>query len=463
MRLQKGRYLSEKRADKIIQSAGDVLEKIGIKVSEKEYLEKLKKHEGILVKDDRAYISRNLYADFLEKQREIKTPENKHGMRLHGEASLYSYHYRDVFTGHIKEYTTESLARFAAFMEKARQFYPLNPIVPGYPTDVPAEISSLTRYLIVAENCSYGWPTAPDSLYSAEYMFEMADVMGQEMKHLPVYMISPLTLGGDSLDIVIKNYDKLESFYTFSMPNMGVTTPMNISMGMAVVLAEVVGGAILVEKLTGLRGEIRPNLLPFDFRYFNIAFGSAEKLMYEQASTELLAYIKDEEPDYSSANIHTWGKEADGRTGIEKGMMIMSAAMRGAKRFYCIGTQSLDEIFDPLQMIQDLEGIKFAQKILDGLEQDDIEDTFLEEIKEGIKFGFVSSDRSLEDYERYFDFSDFSPKENLQKWTMDGEKKAKETLIDIYKKIDAVDSGYVLEKEKQLELRRIHEYAKNNL
>lgn len=459
MRLKKGRHLSPKRAEKIIQSAGIILEKTGIKVSRKEYLEKLKVQEGISVKGDRAYISLKIYEDFLTSQKLDKTSLWKHGSRLHGEASLYTYRYRDPMDGKIKEYTMESLAQIARFVEKARKFYPLNPVIPGYPSDVPASLSSLARYLLAAENCSGSWPAAPDSPLAAEYMFEMTGVMGQKMVHLPVYMVSPLTLGGDSLDIVVNNSSRLESFYTFSMPNMGVTTPMNISMGLAVVLAEVAGGAILVEKLTGLRGEIRPNLLPFDFKYFNIAFGSPEKFLYEQASVELLAYIKDEEPDYSSANIHTWGKAPDGRTGLEKGMMIMAGALAGARRFYCIGTQSLDEVFDPLQMLQDLEGIVFAQRILDGLDADEVEDTLLEEMEEGITAGFVSSDRSLDDYATYLASPDFSPKDNLQKWIQDGEKSSVEILKEIYDKIDCTESTYVLEKEKQQELRKIFDRA----
>lgn len=459
MRLNRGRHLSPQRAEKIIQSAGTILEKTGMKVSNREYLEKLKGQDGISVKGDRAYISSTEYEKFLEKQKQSKTPVDKHGSRLHGEASLYTYHYRDAADGKIKEYTMESLANIAKFVEKAGKFYPLNPVIPGYPNDVPAELSSLARYLVAAENCSGSWPAAPDSSVAAEYLFEMTAVMGQEMKHLPVYMVSPLTLGGDSLDIVVSNSSRLESFYTFSMPNMGVTTPMNISMGLAVVLAEVAGGAILVEKLTGLEGVIRPNLLPFDFKYFNIAFGSPEKFIYEQASVELLGYIKDEEPDYSSTNIHTWGKEPDGRTGLEKGMMIMAGAMAGARRFYCIGTQSLDEVFDPLQMIQDLEGIVFAQRILDGLDADEVEDTLLEELEEGISAGFVSSDRSLDDYASYLASPDFSPKDNLQKWLQDGEKSSVEVLKEIYDKIDRTESTYVLEKEKQQELRKIFDRA----
>ena len=97
---------------------------------------------------------------------------------------------------------------------------------------------------------------------------------------------------------------------------------MNFTMGMAVVLAKVAGGAILVEAMTGLKSEIKPNLFPFDFRYLNLAFGSPEKLLFEQAAAELVAYIKEEEPDYSSANIHTWAKEPDARAAMEKGTMI---------------------------------------------------------------------------------------------------------------------------------------------
>lgn len=459
MRLQKGRHLSRQRAERIIDGAGQTLRNTGIKVTDKSVLEELKGLEGIQVKSDRAFIEEALYRGFLERQKKYKTVLDKHGDRLHGEASLYTYHYRDAADGQIKEFDQKTLSEYAAFVEKVHRVYPLNPVIPGYPTDVPAQLSSLARYKISAENCSSSWPVAPDSVEAAEYMFEMTEVMGQEMKHLPVYMISPLTLGGDAFDIVRKNHHRLESFYTFSMPNMGVTTPMNLSMGLAVVLAEVAGGAILTEILTGLRGEIRPNLFPFDFKRFNIAFGTPEKFLYEQVSVELAAYIRDGEPDYSSTNIHTWAKEPDARSAMEKGMMIMAGAMDGARRFYCVGTQSLDELFDPLQMIQDLEAIVFAQKILDGLPKDDVEDTFLDEIEEGMKAGFVSSDRSLDDFEDYFTSSQFAPMDNLQKWILDGERKAQDRLRDIYHEIEKLPVEYTLDSSKKRELDKIYEIA----
>ena len=140
---------------------------------------------------------------------------------------------------------------------------------------------------------------------------------------------------------------------------------------------------------------------------------------------------------------------------MEKGMMIMAGAMAGARKFYCIGTQSLDEVFDPLQMIQDLEEILFAQRILDGLEEDEVEDTLLDQIEAGLKAGFVSSDRSLDEYDRYLSFSAFSPKDNLQKWMQEGEKDSRAILYEIYNKIDNMDNLYVLEREKQKELQKI--------
>lgn len=459
MKLQKGKHLSRERAMGIIDAAGIILSGAGIKVTDAECLKVLKGKRGIEIKGDRAHISISMYEEFLAGQKRYKTKPERHGSRLHGEASLYTYQYRDVGNGKINRFTSETLKQQAEFIEKARRIYPLNPVVPGYPTDVPPQLASVSRYKIAAETCSYGWPMVPDSVKAAEYMFEMTQVMGQKMTHLPVYMISPLTLGGDSFDIVLKNSSRLESFYTFSMPNIGVTTPMNFSMGMGMALAEVAGGAILVEALTGLKGEIKPNLFPFDLKNFNLAFGSPEKFLYEQIASELSAYIREDIPDYSSTNIHTFGKNPDGRTGIEKGMMIMAGAMCGARRFYCIGTLSMDELFDPLQMIQDAEAISFAQRILDGVIEDEIAETMEEEVQEGLESGFVCSDRSLDDYDKYLVSPEFSPKDSLQKWIQDGKKTSRELLQDIYYEILNMPRQYRLGKEQQQDLERIYAEA----
>ena len=463
MRLETGRHLSREQAEKILDATGNILQTIGIKVASGECRKKLKSCQGISLKGDRALISTRAYQGFMQKQKGRGAPPDKHGERLHGEPSPYTYQYRDAQNGKIKVYTTESLARCAGFVEKASHIYPVNPVIPGYPTDVPPEISSLARYRLAAENCSSGWPLAPDSLLAAEYLAEMAAVMGQEMNHLPVYMVSPLTLGGESLEIVLANKGRLKSFYTFAMPDLGVTTPMSVSMGLAMALAEVAGGCILVEALTGLEGEIRPNLFPFDFRYFNIAFGSPEKFLYEQASAELLAYITGGCPDYSSTNIHTWAKEADGRSAMEKGMMIMAGALSGAKRFYCVGALSLDEVFDPLQLIQDLECISFTQRILEGIPEDSVEECIMEEIREGLEAGFVCSDRSLDEYAGYVASPALFPRETLQKWQQNGGKRHRDYLVEQYRKTDSIDCPYILEAEKKKELRKIYDSALRRL
>jgi len=453
------KYLSNEHAGRIIEGAGQILLRTGMKVVDEDILQKLNTYEGIAIKDDRAYISETRYENFLKYLKQLPQVFQKHGKRLHGEASLYTYQYRETQSGTIKKFTMESLAQQARFVEKAKALYPMNPVIPGYPTDVPAEISSLARYKIAVENCSSHWPLAPDSVTASDYLFEMAQVMNEKIICLPVYMISPLTLGGDSFDIVIKNSHRLESFYTFSMPNMGVTTPMNLSMGLSMVLAEVAGGAILIQLLTGLKADIKPNLFPFDFKSFNIAFGTPEKFLYEQLSAEVVAYLKNGEPDYSSTNIHTWAKAPDGRSAMEKGMMIMAGALFGAKRFYCIGTLSLDELFDPLQMIQDLEAIVFAQKILDGVPKDEIEDTMQEEIREGLETGFIFSDRSLDEHGRYMKFSGFSPKDSLQKWVSEGRISSTDILKNIYEKINQNPVTYTLETDRQRELDRIFCHA----
>lgn len=454
--------LSSEQAQKIVDMAGKILEETGIKVIDDGLREELGKRKGLQKSGDRICISLQKYEEFLEEQKHIKTPVQKHGNRLRGEASLYPYQYRNPEDGKIRTYSMETLGEYATFVEKASHKYPLNPVICGYPKDVPQELSSLARYKISVENCSASGSIAPDSEESAPYIFEMAEVMGEKAESLPVYMVSPLTYGGDSLNVVLKNCCQIDSFYVFTMPNLGVTTPMNLHAGFAMALAEVVGGAIFTQELTGLRGEIRPNLFPFDFRSFNIAFGSAEKFLIEQMAASLCAFIHEEEPDYSSTNIHTWGKEADGRTAMEKGMMIMAGAIEGARKFYCVGALSLDEVFDPLQMIQDLEAISFAQRILDGLPQDYIEDVSFQELREGIQEGFLGSDRSLEEYNTYVKPVAISPKDTFQTWKERGQKTHRELLREVYREICESPRNYYLAEEKQKELNKIYKRAMKN-
>mgnify|MGYP004466958695 CR=1 FL=1 len=436
MKIQPCEVLGEERAQEIIRAARALLEQIGIRVIGPELQRSLKQTEAFRQKDGRWLIDGAQFDAFADRWRSRPLPQPH--TRLEGESSFYSSFLRDAHSGLVAKMTTERLRKMTLFGEKVAMRYPLSPVVPGYPTDVPGELSSLMRYKLALELCSRDVVPTPDAVFASDYMFAMAQAAGKKMDRLPVYPISPLTLGGDSAEIVLRHNDKLESFYVFTMPLMGVTAPMHITMGYAMAFAETVGSAILMEAMTGVSADIRPNLDPTDLRHMSIAFGTPLKFFLEQAGYELLSAFRGEPFPRASVNIHTLAKECDARAAMEKGMLMLAGALQGARKFYCVGTLSLDELFDPLQLLMDLEMLGYVQNFLDGPLSERMEPEFVEEICEGLSSGFACSDRTLEEYQSYLPLPCFAEATSWQSWNAGGAKGTLERLRERYDEIDAL-------------------------
>ncbi|HEY5582972.1 MAG TPA: trimethylamine methyltransferase family protein [Ruminiclostridium sp.] len=462
-KLYKGKYFKAEDVEKILSGACDILSSIGVRVVNERALKKLEEL-GFEIKAGRVVINQKQTRSFLTDIRARLTrqevPEIQKGKStFDGMVSIYSYNYERPEDGQILPFDTSALTSMAQFVEKCSQRYGFGTGVPGYPCDVPPALESLIKYKIAAENCHDGWPLEPTSMLAAKYMFEMAEIMEKPMRRLPVFIASPLCLGGDSFDIVFEYKEKLESVYVFSMPTLGVTTPLSVSMAFAMDLAEVLGGALLVHELTGLPVDIKPNVFPFDLRAFNIGFGSPEKFIFECMSADFSAQLLQTPLEYRSTNIHTWAKKAGIQAAVEKGTLMMAGAMNGARKFYSIGTLSLDEVFSPIQLILDLEIMQHVAKLIKGFEVEELPENFTSIIKEGLERGFISSDLTLDCHEDYIWYSKLFERTSFNKWANSSKKDVTEIIREEVKKINQQDVKYILDAQKARALNEIYKLA----
>ena len=153
---------------------------------------------------------------------------------------------------------------------------------PGIPMDVHPDLQPLAQYRIAATLCPPGrharWtPPLPST---ARYLLDMAEVMGRPIHHLPVYIPTPLRLGGESLDVVMACLDRLEHISVSSMPSTGTSAPLHPFGALALAAAEVIGGMIAVKILTGKPVTCSVNIFPSDLREGSMVFGSPENMFF---------------------------------------------------------------------------------------------------------------------------------------------------------------------------------------
>lgn len=406
-KLQKGDWFAADRVEAIITSSLAILDKVGLRVPDESIRERLK-NKGYRGKGDRLLVSRDRAAEYLENLRNDKRDlldaiaAKAARTGLCGALNGYTMHMeRD---GARVPFTRETLAEQARLTQKLRSFYPgLLSTAPGYPSDVPPGMESVAKYAVSLRWCDGERLFEPTTVKAAEYLFEMAAVAGERVEILPVYPISPLCYGGEALDIVLANARRLRRFYVFSIPNVGVATPMSVTDSLAVTFAEVLASALFTHELTGLPAFLKPEIFPFDLRAMSFAYGSPEKFVYEAMSADFLAQALDCPVDYHSTNVHVLPGRRDAQAAAQRAQLMTAGALLGATKFYCVGALSLDEIFDIRQLVIDMEILDHVRRLLDfnPAAGEELAADLAERVAERADTGFLDSDETLDNHADY--------------------------------------------------------------
>jgi trimethylamine:corrinoid methyltransferase-like protein len=465
-----GSFITRAETLAIAGSAFEILDSIGIRVVSREMSAALGKL-GYAEREGRIRIPESETRSFLEELRNDKklreeTESKLRRTEMYGTPGSYATILYNPLNKSYEKLTADLLVKSTkAATLISRRFGGFLSFAPGTPQDVPASLGSLLKFKISAEYGTGPVPVEPTSFISAEFMFRMAEVMNQPVCRLPVYPVSPLCLGGDSAEIVRHFAEKLDSFYVFSMPMLGVTAPLSVKGGMALCFAEVLGCGFLMQKLTGLRCIIRPNIFPADMQTVNYAFGSPRKFLYECLAEDFTAQILGMPVNFHSVNIHTNCSVSGVQSAMEKISLMTAGTMLGATKFYCIGTLSLDEIFSPVELILDALRIGQIKQMAAGfkLEHSAAEDgsnaELLDEIRSSLDGGFIMTDRTLESHGEYVNYSPFINR-NLYKTYIanhstemldEAEKTARELFLE--------DAGPVASPEQRSALREMYRAA----
>ena len=106
----------------------------------------------------------------------------------------------------------------------------------------------IAQYRIAALYARQGaTPVDPTSALTVNHLLDMAEVMGDPIRGLPVYVPVPLRFGGESIDVVLACIDRLSHVSVSSMPSTGANAPLQPLGALALAAAEVIGGMIRCE------------------------------------------------------------------------------------------------------------------------------------------------------------------------------------------------------------------------
>ena len=468
--VQRTALLSAEELTRIEEAMVRILDECGIAVLDEELIERLRR-EGFRTNGNRVFVEPRLVREFLEAERTRNGDQFGEGPAGIGAApspitvylSQYPQHVHDVSTDRIVPFTTERLIEATKLVdvlsERGVIYSP-----PGTPADVPPALQPVLQYWVAATYSRHGQhPIDPKAEVSFDYVMQMADALGHPVRHLPVYVFSPLTLGGESLRCVLKLRDRLSGIGVSSMPSAGCTAPIHVGDAFALAAAEVIGSVILLRAVLELDVYWTVGLFPIDLHSMAMVFGSPENFLFQLMGHEVTAYLGGTRWYPAAGNIHTSAQLPGPQACAEKSSLMTAGALLGERRFGSAGTLSLDEVFSAEQLLYDLEIKDHVQRLIDGMDGECDPGRCAEEVAAALEEGtFAGLSSTASAYRDLYWHPRLFGRQFLGAWQRDGGKSIRAQAHAMIRDLIA-RHDFHLEPALQSELDRILSRARADL
>lgn len=467
--IREKKFFDTPALEKIEETAIKILEEIGISIGHQEFLE-MALAKGFKPKNGRIILERAIVKDFIEEEQKKNEGYDDSGdWREHLEKPIsigtnpYPMNYHNLETDEIVPFTTDKLIESVKLIDSFKD----EGIIlgaPGYPTDVPPVLQPLQQYRILATYSRQGrYPVDAKYLESLPYIMEMAALLGNPIRSLPVYVFSPLNLSGESLKCVLTFKERLNSVSISNMPSVGSTAPIRIGDALGMASAEVIGSAIIVREVLGLEVQWEISLLPCDLRTMSMTFGSPEYILFQIAASEVDAYLHRRKlEEIWSGTILTSAKLPGPHSCLDKMASMIFYAMMGGRHFTGAGTLALDEVFSPEQFIYDFEMKNYVNRFIKGLDSNCNLERTVSEVREGISnrsFAYLESTVNL--HRSVYWYPRVLNRKSLRTWQNAGSPKDKERVKEIVReKIKSHE--YLIEPELRKEIEKMYKRAEKD-
>lgn len=450
--------LNDEHIKRIHENALRVICEIGLEVCHEEVLKLVSGQEGVKIKKNRIYFEADLVEKSITQHTQLANEPSDKIKVLTGGLSLNSL---DLETGAIRPAVSKDLVE----MTKLADALDMEGYAPVMPHDIPGKLGDLALYKICWENSRNIGGGNISSAETAEYIYKMSQVVNKPFL-FRVWMIPPLKFDDRLFDIVL-HFAKKDIPITVNLGTLnstGTTTPIFIPGAYVQALAEVLGG-VTMYSLINPKGTVifddttcGIEVNPFDMRYTNYVYGSAENALMVMVRLQLQRFYK---LPLRAKCFLTMSQQPDAQAAAERGMLCLLSILAGAKELASTGRISEDEIFSGEQLVIDRELVDYGLRILKGFEFSE-EKLGLDIIKEAaITKDYLGHKSTLESYREYWMPTLFEH-QLLDQWRQKGSRSLRDRARQIAK--DKIASHeFELDSDAKKELDAIYTKAKQEL
>jgi len=468
-RIQLDKAIDASLLEKMHEEALEILNNIGIRVTNKRILKKIEGVDGFRIKDERVKIGSELAEDMVDGYRATVRREDRKRKSGLEEVIILSIgypgctHILDLETDKLRPLTTDDLIDSTKLIDSLYD-RGVRGGAPGAPQDVPTHLSRILQCKIGYEYSRSADYAPFENYVEAEYMRRMANAIGQKFC-MDVYIVSPLKLEGVSVDRAIPLLEDgtCEGLDVTSMPLAGATAPLYPIGAFTQGIAESIGGyVILHEAYPKAPITFQVGGFHFDMKHGNVVFGSPEQTLMDLIGVAVNQFYGNKAIG-GVRSFRTMAKKVNVQAQVEKTASAAVGVLTGLSDFIHSGLLSLDEIFSPVQLIIDCEIAHYLSKLAKGIDfsKEELESSMDIIERCASKGTFMMDKTTLSEYEHIFwqpELFDYSLLHTSKREMKDPVERAK----DIARKKIA-EHNFQLEEDKKRKLEEIYQEAVRKL
>jgi len=237
----------------------------------------------------------------------------------------------------------------------------------GFLSDRPTEINLVWYYSLCIKNSLkvFCLGAMEDSV---KWGIEMAQLVGQDVL-IPASSSSPLSWHREQVDAVKRACDARLPVILQSMASPGSTAPVTLAGAAALMNAEILSMAVVVQLLRPGTGIMYSCFtIPMDMRFGTLASGSMELGMLTVVSAQLSKFYGLNSMIFGP---NTDAKVYDPQSGFEKSMQWQLEALAGINLIWGAGMIENHTIWSDSQLLVDAEVCEMIGRYLEGIRVDD--------------------------------------------------------------------------------------------
>jgi len=291
--------LEPQQLDRIHDTALQLLDDVGVKVSNPKILAAMRSVKGARLDGHKVFLKPELVNEIVQVFRQTNAEQG--GRSLPGNFNIqilsgYAFNNLDIDTGVFHPMDTDTCIETAKLVDCFYK-YGVRGGTPGLPQDVPPQLRDIAAFKIGCEFSRSADVTAVSSSVAGDVIYRMAKLSGSPF-HFDVFVLSPLRIESETLDLI---FDFVEKDYDFTiginaMPMLGVSTPLFLPAGFVENVASILATLTILKTMNiDHKLYIQFTVYPFDFKYGTIAYGTPEHILCYLMGAQINRYYGNKE------------------------------------------------------------------------------------------------------------------------------------------------------------------------